>query len=286
MKKILMALMSAILCFSLVACNNGNGIDEKDVENALNELDKGGNKKKSGECNPFEDISVTFEGYSPSGIVKIKNTKSGITYTPDKSRGLKNGDTVTIKAESKYYKLTKEEEEYTVSDLPEYVQKLASIPKETDNKLQKNSTDVIKASAADWHEGNKIKDIKLLGCYLLTKKDENTSSEYNQIYYVYKITSEVKGLKRGGDGQTEEVGNENYYLYVKYEDLILLEDGTCSVDSNRYEMTHNTIESDYGRENFIFDYYKYRGYKDLDSLFNDCVTKQLDKYEYESNVKK
>ena len=43
MKKILMALMSAILCFSLVACNNGSGIDEKDVENALNELDKGGN---------------------------------------------------------------------------------------------------------------------------------------------------------------------------------------------------------------------------------------------------
>ena len=34
------------------------------------------------------------------------------------------------------------------------------------------------------NEGNKIKDIKLLGCYLLTKKDENTSSEYNQIYYI------------------------------------------------------------------------------------------------------
>ena len=110
---------------------------------------------------------------------------------------------------------------------------------------------------------------------------------------LHKLTARVLSYNQGSRRMHEKAGyvmesylKDELFLDGKYEDLILLEDGTCSVDSNRYEMTYNTIESDYGRENFIFNYYKYRGYKDLDSLFNDCVTKQLDKYEYESNVKK
>ena len=99
------------------------------------------------------------------------------------------------------------------------------------------------------------------------------------------MTSNVTGLKRGGDGETQESGQETYYTYYHYSDIMLLEDGTCSVDLSNGYMTNNSIESDYGKNGFFgADFYRYKGYKDLDSMFNECVTKKISECNYESTV--
>ena len=65
---------------------------------------------------------------------------------------------------------------------------------------------------------------------------------------------------------------------------MLLEDGTCTTDLSSGELCSNTIESDYGYWDFIATFYTFHGYKDLDSLFNDCVTQKIGEYNYENTV--
>lgn len=81
-------------------------------------------------------------------------------------------------------------------------------------------------------------------------------------------------------------GDEVTYTYYKFEDIMLLADGTCSVDLSRGERCSKSIDSIYGEENFWggFSAYSYEGYKDLDSMFNNVVTKNVEEYAYENTV--
>ncbi|MDE6780652.1 MAG: hypothetical protein K2J40_04235 [Ruminococcus sp.] len=110
-------------------------------------------------------------------------------------------------------------------------------------------------------------------------------SPYNELYLVYKMSANVTGLKRHGDGQTQETGTEEYYTFYRYSDIVFLPDGTCSVDLSNGALTSNTIESDYGYYDLIAIFYNYKGYNDLDSMFNECVTQKIDRYNYESTIK-
>lgn len=64
-----------------------------------------------------------------------------------------------------------------------------------------------------------------------------------------------------------------------------MEDGTCSVDLSAGKLCSNTVDSIYGVSNGGYSSYTFRGYKDLDSMFNATVAKQLESYSYENTVK-
>ena len=77
----------------------------------------------------------------------------------------------------------------------------------------------------------------------------------------------------------------DYYSYCQFKNLIILKDGTCSVDLSDCTMPKGSTF--FGRasgEAFSRGGLGYTGYEELDSLFNNCVTKNIDKYEYETNV--
>ena len=84
---------------------------------------------------------------------------------------------------------------------------------------------------------------------------------------------------------TQVTGEEVYYTFYRYSDIVIMPDGTCSVDLSSGKITDNRIESDYGYWNWFAVFYTFDGYKDLDSMFNDCITKKVDKYDYETTVK-
>ncbi len=163
--------------------------------------------------------------------------------------------------------------------------KVDDIPDDMEEKMLKQAEDSIKASCASWHEGCTLKECKFIGYYMLTSKTGFKQNPYNQIYCVYKMTADVNGLKRGGDGKTKETGQDVYYTYYKYSDILILPDGTCSLDLSAGSMSSNQIKSDYGYESWGAVFYTYKGYKDLDSMFNACVTKNIGTYDYESTVK-
>lgn len=248
--------------------------------------------------DPFENINVLFEGYAPNGKATIKNNggDGSINFELDKTSGLSNGDTVKVTASTPYEMseyarrygkvFSTTEKEFTVDGLSRYASSLDDIPEDTKNKMRTQASDAIMAQAAGWVQGNKLKSSEFMGYYFLKNKEGFNKSPYNEVYCVYKNTAAMTGLKRGGDGKTQETGEEVYYTYYRYYDVMILPDGTCSLDLSKGSLTDNRIESDYGYTSFFSAvFYKFQGYKDLDSMFNDCVTKKIAEYDYENTVK-
>lgn len=311
LKSILAIVFAFALCTSMTGCGgskkNLEDLTEKDLENALESLDVeyGSNTEsltKSEKINPFENLKVSFWGTSPKSNISIIDGSSSVDYTPNIKSGMRNGDKITIKATLKSgyeesFSLTETEKEYSVDGLPAYATSIDEIPEDTKNKMLKQANDSFVASCASWREGNSLKQLDFIGYYFLTLKDGFSQDSndtysfygeqdtYNKLYCVYKVTSSVTGLKRHGDGQTQEVGEETYYSYFNYSDIVLLSDGNCSVDLSSGSMTLNTIPSDYGYYDLIPTFYTYNGYKDLDTMFNECVTQNINNYNYETTVK-
>ncbi len=244
------------------------------------------------EFNPFDYITVTYEGFAPYGKLNIskngENPVYGISYRADKANGLSNGDKVIVKAEAgsditeycfgKGYAPSETEREFTVSGLASYATKLNLIPAEAMTKMDTHAQDVFKANVAkNWNDsGESLKDIKLIGNYFLIPKDSSISTNtYNYVYFIYKITAE----------NSEKDSAFDYYYYSYYTNIILLDDGTCSFDLN--DITVPEGSSFFGLvsgEAFSTGEYYYKGYEDLDSLFNKHITAKIDKYQYESTV--
>lgn len=256
--------------------------------------------KKAEEFDPFDGITVAFGGIAPNGTAKIDDKGKALPnlrFTIDKNKGLKNGDTVKVTVDANNGKLdeycgsqgkvaTAKEKEYKVEGLSAYALKLADIPKETMDKMTKQAEDTLRAKASSWKEGNSIKELKQLGCYFLSAKDGFTPRNTNQIYLVYKVTANMKGIT-AEDQKNETTGEDSYYTYVAFTNVMLMADGTASVDLSKNSVPSKQIDSKFGYNDGWFgsSAYKFNGYKELDSMFNDCVTSQTAECNYENTVK-
>lgn len=285
-----------------------------DVDNsALESYDfklKGGEKKitVSGledvkDFDPFENVAVNFSGMSPNCSASVKadsNAGIDLSYTLDKSSGLKNGDEVTVSISSnsgtdveeycmsKGKKPTVTEKTFTVEGLATYAQEIADISDDMMNKMLSQAEDTIKAKCVydEYGTTGSLKDLEHLGDYFLTGKDGFDASPYNKMYCVYKGTVEFNALKRKGDGKTNEKGTVSFYTYYYYDNIVIMPDNTCSLDLSSGSLASYSFETDYGYDNGWFPaFHSVPGCKDIDSMFNDCVTSKIDKYNYENTVK-
>lgn len=242
--------------------------------------------------DPFEFVTVTYEGIAPGGSVRINVESglpvSGINFTADKSNGLSNGDKIKITASSYYDELedlciqygmypVNTEKEYTVEGLSSYASKLADIPQESMDKLDAHAQDSFNAYVAqDWDDPSGMLGIKLIGNYFLAPKDPSIITyTKNYVYFIYEITAK--------DPETEE--EFTYYYYSSYTDVMILDDGTCSFDLGTLNTpSGSAFFGSVSGEGFIRGEYFYKGYEDLDTLFNKHVTANIDSYSYESTV--
>ncbi|MDE6782044.1 MAG: hypothetical protein K2J40_11410 [Ruminococcus sp.] len=249
------------------------------------------------EFDPFENLNVSFSGISPNGSASVKGSIDAVPsiyFEADKTSGLKNGDVVKVTLDSyeddiesyciKYGKKPSAlEKEFTVEGLSAYVSAIDEIPEDMQEKMKNQAMDSFTASAAKWADGNSLDSAEFLGYYFLTPKEGFYASSNNEIYCVYKITANITGVTEENTDE-EQTAQEVYYTYYRYSDVMILEDGTCSVDLSNGRTTNNTVESQYGSVNFWFSNYYFYGYKDLDSMFNECVTKKIADCNYESTV--
>lgn len=251
--------------------------------------------------DPFENVAVNFSNMSPNGSasVSISDADIDLNYTLDKDSGLKNGDEVTVSISSydgtdvEEYCMsqgknpTVTEKTFTVEGLSSYAQTIADIPDDMKSKMLAQAEDAIKAKCI-WDKFGTtgvLKSLEHLGDYYLTGKDGFNTSPYNKIYCVYKGTVEFNALKRHGDGKTKETGTASFYTYYYYDNIIIMPDNTCSLDLSDGKLASYSYETDYGYDNGWFPtFYILHGKEDLDSIFNDCVTSQIDSYSYENTV--
>lgn len=253
--------------------------------------------------DPFENVTVNFSGMSPNGEASINKSGSSagidLSYTLDKSSGLKNGDEVTVSVsayddtdieeycESKGKAISATEKTFTVEGLASYAQTIADIPDDMKSKMLAQAEDAIKAKCIWDKEGTTgvLKSLEYLGDYYLTGKEGFDASPYNKIYCVYKGTVEFNALKRHGDGKTMETGTASFYTYYYYDNIIIMPDNTCSLDLSDGSLASYSYETDYGYDDFWgATFYTLHGKENLDSVFSDCVTPQIEKYNYENTV--
>ncbi len=241
------------------------------------------------EIDAFADLQVTFTGTYPQSSVQYSGGRSHyVDYTLSKENGVKNGDVVTVTAKVKLqyeddYVLSETSKDYTAEGLASYVMTLSELPEETMEKMKAQAVDVIKAYAADrWVDEASLETSDYLGCYFLSPKDNFNGSYTNQFYLVYEVKANFENCYYKPDDNRELCdGWQSYFTYVKYTDVILLPDGTTSVDLSSNHLCPNEFESDWST--FSSSLY-FKGYNDLDSMFNDCVTSQIDNFSYENTV--
>ena len=249
------------------------------------------------EVDPFENVTVEYAGMAPYGYVTNINNNSNneylknMYYYSNADGGLKNGDEVTIVASPNYdenYYLqeygvafTRLECTYTVEGLGSYVSSLEEISDDMISSMKTQAEDTLRAHAANrWDKEEILEGMEYLGCYLLTPKARDEYGSKNELVLVYKVS--------GSDNLTEYgvYDKFNYYYTTSFKDIVLLADGTLSVNLTDYTTPSDrfTREVKYGERSYEYRTYYYYGYETFETMFNKVVTTKIDRYNYETNV--
>ena len=112
--------------------------------------------------------------------------------------------------------------------------------------------------------------MEFVGYYFLYAKDGFEPEVFNSVICVYKVNTTVN--------IDDKDNKDSYYTFGKCDNITILPDGVCSVDLSSIRIANH-------RTNSIKKNYEYKGYSDLDSMFNDVITSASSDHTYESTVK-
>lgn len=248
--------------------------------------------------DPFADIELVYSGVAPEGAADVKNNSKdklyqSLLYTVEPSNGLSNGDEITVSVNTYYgdieeycmsnFGKTPEtlEKKYKVDGLGSYVVSLKEVPEEILMKMKSQSEDVLKAHVAnEWNEHEKLDGMTYMGSYLIVAKNLEEQDVKNALRLVYKISA--------SDNYEEENIHQNfeYYYDTTFTNLMVMPDGSCSVDLSSYDTPEDnfTREVIYDNEYGDYDSYYYYGYETMESLINKRITAFIDSYTYETDI--
>lgn len=247
--------------------------------------------------DPFEGIEVTFTGISSEGRAEYKNNStksylSNLYYQIEPSYNLSNGDEVTVTAidgwGEEYYAenygiaFSQFEKTYTVEGLNSYISTLSEITESASSAMVSQGNDVIRAEIASrWEDYEILENVQYIGAYLLTAKNMPDSYQKNMYYLIYRISGRDAYPTEGQDSSF------SYYYAIRYDNLILTSDGDVVYDLSSYQKTSQSFR----RENIVYNVDRgwtttlsYIGYEDMLTVVNQCVTVNLDRYSYETNI--
>ena len=266
--------------------------------------------EKIKEVDPFKDLTVKFEGYSPLASVTCKNNSKeewfkGIYFNADKTTYLKEGDVITITAlyydEDKFghdygVKFTQTEKEYTVGDVSKYILS----DDEIDDNLFSEIREQTKQKIVDYFHENKkaIKvkgEINYEGYYFIHVRPDkvyNISAEgdyygnyyedYNSLIMVYSATvhdNRNDGYKAVPDEVevSEPFDDTKIYFPVMVKNILKFWNGSLYCDYENMEVCGiNDLMFYDGLNNNLL------GYKTIKRMKNDLINSEFENFEYTS----
>lgn len=205
------------------------------------------------EVNPFEGINVKVDGRAPCISVSAVNYSlniSKLNYKLDKSKGLSNGDVVTITAEPiEGYKWTEDSYQYTISGCDTIVTEPSMISQEDRAVMDdfcKSEIQNLWNQLMQKEKGEYNISIEPYKLYVSYPKELDSFFYNNHLYNSFKIDFEIDG-KSG-----------TLYQYTRIPNALLRDDGTLKAEyDNSYSANGFVPLSDFGVDGYLYaDGYK------------------------------
>lgn len=244
------------------------------------------------EVDPFADIEVEFTGTAPNARVDVQKDSNkeylyDLYFEVSTQDGLNNGDTVTVSvsdADSEDFKslllerrgivLTQTSKTYTVEGLDSYVTSLSAISDDSLEQIKTQCNDILTANVAkNWSDECTLSQATYVGNYLLTAKNTNRYGNQNILYLVYQLDATIVIPDKGVN---ETI---SFYYPIGYRDVVVDADGAVTNDLSNYTSPYGGFNKSYG-----FNWIYFKGFESLDDVFKNCVTANVDQYNYESTV--
>ena len=99
----------------------------------------------------------------------------------------------------------------------------------------------------------------------------------NYLYYVYRATINIDDV------------DFTYYWYGYFTDIMMLADGTCSVDLSKYTVSKASSSWGFHSGDYLSCYdgkYYVAGFADLETFINQHIVSKIANYEYTQTVDK
>lgn len=223
----------------------------------------------------FDNVDVMFAGISPEATVNISNNweneyLSGLTFTADKTEGIKFGDTVNVTCNATYediarhgYLVEKLEQSYDADKLPSFATNVSQVDSKVIEQVKKEVLETIASETSVntfhmlykatkdvsflYHVNNETcMDSKVTGVYFLSGNGQQTDANN----YIYVFASAV--ISDSEDSRT-------VYFAFSYSNTYLNVDGT-------FDMNHDNENKRY----ICSDNYE--------ALYEECVGSRSSSY--------
>lgn len=223
----------------------------------------------------FDNVDVMFAGISPEATVNISNNwedeyLSGLTFTADKTSGIKFGDTVNVTCNATYediarhgYLAEKLEQSYDADKLPSFATNVSQVDSKVIEQVKKEVLETIASETS-------VNTFHML--YKATK-------DVSFLYHVNNETcmdSKVTGVYfLSGNGQQTDANN---YIYVFASAVISDSEDSRTVYfafsySNTYLNVDGTFDMNHDNENK-----RYICSDDYEALYEECVGSRSSSY--------
>ena len=241
--------------------------------------------KAASTVDVFKDVELVYRGTAPNITVSIDSGSNpyGLRFRVDKNSGVSNGDTITITTSrgsnlNKYllenYGVLAESDSktVTVSGVASMAQKPEDISSDMMTKLQKQADATNDARLAKDITGSdeKLVSAECIGYYFLTAK----TGSANQMVFVYR---NVVHNTHSYNKKTYSKDNV-FFSFCYISNITVLPDGSSSVDLSSFRMyTGKNVQF---KSTTGYKSWYYYGFEDIDSLKNQAVTRNIDRYDF------
>ena len=223
----------------------------------------------------FDNIDVMFAGISPEATVNISNNwedeyLSGLTFTADKTTGIKFGDSVNVTCNATYediarhgYLAEKMEQSYDADKLPSFATNVSQVDSKVIEQVKKEVLETIasETSVNTFHMLYKAtKDVSFL---YHVNNETCTDSKVTGVYFL------------SGNGKQTDANN---YIYVFASAVISDSEDSRTVYfafsySNTYLNVDGTFDMNHDNENK-----RYVCSDDYETLYEECVGSKNNNY--------
>lgn len=256
--------------------------------------------KEPGEINILEDLTVTFEGYSPNISVTSAELASkwdvfeNLTLDISKTEHLAENESIEVSlatidgtdlndylATCGYMTPTTTRTIETSGD-GHYISSTDEIPADVMDQLKTRSetlyTNYLSTkNGSNYQWTHDINYMNYMGSVLLTSKDTASTDTANTLYLVYEVSTYITA-KPSANSRTTYKNNVLWNFVTQYDNIALKEDGTLNIVPSELSLNQ------FGEVGFVADdelgiseiYYGYAALNDISTQLIDPYTNVYD----------